>query len=137
MEEQFSFDAGPGCRPAPAPGKGQWTCPVGSDSRTECRAFQGLHSAIIRNGAGGRRDTVTKAFCRSLSTDWVIRRYFACDLEGRCSDEAVTKDGGLVAWSRRPDIWGARVGIVSPDGGGARDASAFVELRWRVYALTG
>ena len=65
------------------------------------------------------------------------RRYVACDLEGRYSDEAVTEDAGLVAWSRRPGIWGAPVGIVSPDGGGARDASTFVELRWRVCVDTG
>ena len=109
---------------------------VGSQWRI-ATCFGALSRPFNRNGAGGRRDTVTKAFCRSLSTDWVNRRHIACDLEGRCSDEAVTEDAGLVAWSRRPDIWGAPVGIVSPDGGGARDASTFVELRWRVCVVTG
>jgi len=137
MEERDSLAVGTGCRPTPAPGKGHGTHPAGSDSTTERRASRGLFSAINRNGAGGRRDTGTRAFCPSLSTDWVNRRYIACDLEGRCSDEAVTKGAGLVAWSRRPDIWGARVGIVSPDGGGARDASTFVELRWRICVVTG
>jgi hypothetical protein len=137
MEERDSSAVGTGWRPTPSPGKGHGTSPAGSDSTTERKVSRGPFSAIDRNGAGGRRDTGAKAFCRSLSADRVIRRYIACDLEGRCSDEAVTKDAGLVAWSRRPDIWGARTGIVSPDGGGARDASTFVELRWRVCANTG
>jgi len=89
-----------------------------SDLMAECGMLQGFFSTIHRNGAGGGRDTVTKAFCRSLSIDRVNRRFVTCDLEGRSSDEAVTNDAGLAVWPRRPDIRETPVGIVSPDGGG-------------------
>ena len=51
---------------------------VGTEWRSAA-CFGALFSTIHRNGAAGRRNTVTEAFCRSLSADWVNRRYIACD----------------------------------------------------------